>query len=87
MSVGSGMVSSMSGETSVDPDDTRCPACGSDARLEIHYGFPAGPPGPGVALGGCLVGPDMKSWQCGVCGQQWGDVFWESPDVSPTDRA
>ena len=77
----------MSSETAGGPDDMRCPSCGSDARLPIQYGFPAYPPDPGVALGGCLVGPDMKNWQCGVCGDQWGDVVWQSQDVLPTDRA
>ena len=49
---------------------TRCPTCGT-RRSRIQYGLPAGPPAPGVVLGGCLIGPDNPDYLCEVCGASW----------------
>ena len=65
---------------------TRCPACNHDEVCRIEYGLPAGPPDAGVVLGGCMVGPEMKQWQCEECGHRWGHVEWPSPDLEDMDR-
>ena len=48
----------------------RCPTCGSQGS-RIQYGLPAGPPGPGVVLGGCLIHPDNPDFLCEGCGTSW----------------
>jgi predicted RNA-binding Zn-ribbon protein involved in translation (DUF1610 family) len=51
----------------------RCPHCGSEAVVEILYGFPRlsaimkASEGTAV-LGGCEVDPSNPSWQCTQCG-------------------
>lgn len=54
-----------------------CPVCGARGR-PIMYGMPPGPPGPHIAIGGCLVDADNPSCSC-HCGAHWrighdGDV-------------
>lgn len=49
-----------------------CPACGSEAVIPIIYGMPgmelarAKERGE-IALGGCVVSPDMPHWKCRMC--------------------
>lgn len=46
-----------------------CPVCGARG-VPIMYGMPAGPPGPHVAIGGCLVDPRNPNYEC-RCGAEW----------------
>jgi len=46
-----------------------CPECGARGRT-IMYGLPAGPPGPHVVIGGCIVDPDNPAYSC-YCGAEW----------------
>ena len=46
-----------------------CPGCGARGR-SIMYGLPAGPPGPHVVIGGCLVDLDNPTYAC-QCGAEW----------------
>ena len=53
-----------------DRPDRLCPACGSQGS-RIQYGLPAGPPGPGVVLGGCIISPDNPDFLCETCRASW----------------
>ena len=46
-----------------------CPECGARGR-SILYGLPAGPPGPHVVIGGCLVDSEFPRYAC-HCGAEW----------------
>lgn len=51
-------------------ENPRCPSCGQEG-MRIQYGMPAGPPGPGVVLGGCIVDPESPDFVCSTCGTSW----------------
>jgi len=48
----------------------RCPTC-AGRGTPIQYGMPAGPPGPGVVLGGCIVSADNPDFLCRACHTSW----------------
>jgi DNA-directed RNA polymerase subunit RPC12/RpoP len=48
----------------------RCPSCGHQG-MRIQYGMPAGPPGPGVVLGGCIVDAENPDFLCSTCSTSW----------------
>jgi hypothetical protein len=48
----------------------RCPRC-QGPGLTIARGLPDGPPGPGVALGGCAILPFDADVACSKCGARW----------------
>lgn len=41
-------------DETVSNDGPQCPDCGAPA-LPVMWGMPAGDPGPGVILGGCII--------------------------------
>jgi len=55
-----------------------CPLCGGMNVIPITYGLPtietakAAERGE-VALGGCVVHPDNRRWQCGSCRGRFND--------------
>jgi hypothetical protein len=57
----------------------RCPRCGSTRVAEIVYGLPsaelleASRKGK-IALGGCVIEPDIPTWLCRACGEEWGSL-------------
>lgn len=69
-----------------DEGDSPCPSCGGEVVLNIAYGDPVRPPGPGTVLGGCVVGADLKKWQCNRCGHRWGNVDRVPVDLDETRR-
>lgn len=54
-----------------------CPSCGREESVPLIRGLPDA---EGmllaerglVALGGCLVGPDVPAPACRACGREWG---------------
>jgi len=49
-----------------------CPVCSAEDPRHIVYGFPTGPAFEAatrgeIALGGCIIGGEMPSWECRVC--------------------
>jgi hypothetical protein len=52
------------------PESVRCPVCNEQAS-SIQYGMPAGPPEPGVVLGGCAISPDNPDFLCQACKATW----------------
>ena len=61
-----------------------CPRCKSDRVVYILYGEPIidedlerALDGLKVELGGCIITPDSKRWECRSCGYKWGNVFPE----------
>ena len=58
-----------------------CPKCKSDRVVYILYGEPIldedlirSLENRKVELGGCLVTPDSRRWECRSCGHRWGKV-------------
>lgn len=59
-----------------------CPKCKSDRVVYILYGelkmdedVKRGLETHKVELGGCIVTPDSKLWECRSCGYSWGNVI------------
>lgn len=50
-----------------------CPSCSAERTLEVIWGMPAGPPGPGVALAGCVITGHTLEYRCAACGYEWTD--------------
>ncbi len=48
-----------------------CPRCGARQTQQLVYGYPAGPPGAGEVLAGCIVSANDPDWHCSDCGHQW----------------
>jgi hypothetical protein len=58
-----------------------CPKCKSDRVVYILYGEPQmaedlkrALASRKVELGGCIITPDSKRWECRSCGHRWGAV-------------
>jgi hypothetical protein len=58
-----------------------CPKCKSDRVVYILYGEPKMDEDlkraldiHKVELGGCIITPDSKRWECRSCGHNWGKV-------------
>ncbi|MBT6600379.1 MAG: hypothetical protein HOB32_01770 [Nitrospina sp.] len=58
----------------------RCPECGSNDVLLIHYGFIDAPDAiqqiknGKFATGGCCIDEDSPKWECRECKNQFGKV-------------
>lgn len=50
-----------------------CPSCSAERTLEVIWGMPGGPPGPGVALAGCVITGPTLEYRCAACGYEWSD--------------
>lgn len=62
-----------------------CPRCNSDRVVYVLYGEPImdenlkrALDGLKVELGGCIITPDSKRWECRNCGYRWGNVSPEA---------
>ena len=62
-----------------------CPRCKSERVVYILYGEPKmdedlkrALDGLKVELGGCIITPDSKRWECRSCGYRWGKVSPET---------
>lgn len=58
-----------------------CPKCKSDRVVYILYGEPKldedlqrALDSHKVELGGCIITPESKRWECRNCGYRWGKV-------------
>lgn len=49
-----------------------CPKCSAMQTYEVIWGMPAGPPGPGTRLAGCVItDPFITEYLCGACDFEW----------------
>jgi hypothetical protein len=62
-----------------------CPKCKSDRVVYILYGEPKmdqdlqrALDSQKVELGGCIITPDSKQWECRSCGYRWGNAGHEA---------
>ena len=60
------------------PTALKCPSCGSEKILSIHYGKPTQDAMERAArgefkLGGCELSPENPNRHCSSCGHRWLD--------------
>ena len=67
-------------KTSKKSSGRKCPECGSDSIMRIHYGFIDDPDAMErikngeFATGGCCIDEDSPKWQCRDCNKEFGKV-------------
>lgn len=54
-----------------------CPSCSGIHVIRIAYGYPgpemwAAADRGGIALGGCVIGPENPAWRCVSCEYEFG---------------
>ena len=54
-----------------------CPSCSATHVIRIAYGYPgpemwAAADRGGIALGGCVIGPENPAWRCVSCQYEFG---------------
>ncbi|MCX2967240.1 hypothetical protein, partial [Gordonia aquimaris] len=51
-----------------------CPSCSAMRTFRVIWGMPAGPPGPGTDIAGCVItSPFTPEYRCGECDYVWTD--------------
>jgi hypothetical protein len=55
--------------------------------MPIVYGLVPEDPGPGVVLGGCVVGGEDPAWKCRKCGTTFGRFSFDEPAAKPLRKA